>query len=90
MPELKYPKSEIALRGEELYEACIRARVEEKFDGKIIVIDVESGDYEIDDSTLNAANRLKLKHPDAVMYSLRVGYQVVYSFRGVPSRRSKR
>lgn len=89
MPQTKYSKEEIARRGEELYEQSIRPKVEAEFDGKILAIDIDSGDYEIDDTTLPAVDRLRLRHPDAEIYVLRIGHDAVYSFHGLPSKRTK-
>ena len=87
MLQAKYSKEEIAQRGEELYETHIRRSVEKKFDGKIIALDIESGDYEIDDTTLPAADRLRVRHPDAELYVMRIGYDAVYSFHGLLPKR---
>ena len=57
-------KEEIVRRGEELYEKSIRPKVEEDFDGKILAIAVkDSGDYEINNTSLRAADRLRLRQP---------------------------
>ncbi len=89
MPHTKYSKEEVAQRGEELYAKSIRSKVESEFDGKILAIDIGSGDYEIDDTTLPAVDRLRLRHSDAEVYILRIGHDVVYSFHGLPSQRAK-
>ena len=89
MPQTKYSKEEVARRGEELYEKSIRPKVEVEFDGKILAIDICSGDYEIDNTTLPAVDRLRLRHSDAEIYILRIGHEVVYSFQGLPSKRAK-
>jgi hypothetical protein len=70
----RYTKEEIAQRGKEWYERGIRAKVEEGNTGKILLIDIETGDYEIDDDQVAAAHRLLAKHPDAALYGMRVGY----------------
>ena len=70
----RYSTEEIVRRGEELYEDGIRAKVEQGNTGKILVIDIETGDYEIDDDHLQATRRALAKHPGAALYSLRIGY----------------
>jgi hypothetical protein len=70
----RYSTEEIVRRGEELYESGIRAKVEQGNTGKILVIDIETGDYEIDDDHLQATRRALAKHPGAALYSLRIGY----------------
>jgi hypothetical protein len=57
--------------------------------GKQIIIDVETGDYEIDDDGLAASLRLLAKRPDAPLYGVRVGYEAAYSLGG-GLRRTKR
>ena len=87
---MSYPqisKEEIARRGEELYEEQIRPDVETEANmGKVIVIDVKSGDYEIDDVGLRASRRLRERHPDAVLLGLRIGYDAVEGFGGGPQQ----
>ena len=71
---------EVGRRGQELYENRLRAQVgtEENL-GKMISIDIDTGDYEIDDVGLAAAERLLSKHPDAAIYGTRIGYDAVYA-----------
>ncbi len=53
MPHPRYSGEEIARRGEALYEQVLRAQVETESNvGKIISIDIETGDYEIDSDPL--------------------------------------
>jgi hypothetical protein len=76
---------EIDRRGEALYDQGIRALVETDANrGKLVVIDVGTGDYEVDDDGLAASDRLLARHPGAAMYALRIGYDAVYSFGGAP------
>ncbi len=89
MPHPQFSSEEIARRGEEIYERDIRAAVEDEFDGKVIVIDIETGDYAIDESALPAADRLLARHAGAALYSTRIGYDAVYSFGGFVPRRTK-
>jgi hypothetical protein len=70
-----YTKEEIVRRGQELYETKIRAQVEESNAGKILIIDIETGEYEIDDDRSAAAHRASAKHPEAVLYGMRIGRQ---------------
>ena len=78
---------ETARLGEALYERELRARLEADLEnvGKILVLDVESGDYEIDETGIPAARRLQARRPDARLYALRIGYDVVYALDGKPA-----
>lgn len=79
---------EIGKRGQEWYERAIRAQVENPDNiGKLLSIDVETGDYEIgDDETLEAPLRLHARHPGAAIYTLRIGYDAAVSLGGVIER----
>jgi hypothetical protein len=55
--------------------------------GKLIVMDVESGDYEIDEGGIESTRRLQARHPGSTLYALRIGYEAVESFGGVLERR---
>jgi hypothetical protein len=83
-----FSSEEIARRGQELYEKSIRAKVEtEENIGKLVSIDIETGDYEIgEDNSLEAPRRLHAKHPGAAIFTLRIGYNAVYALGGVLER----
>ena len=75
MVQLKYPPAEISRRGKEIYERDLRAKVEPGNEGKIIVVDVDTGDYAIeDDDSVNAYQQLLKKRPDAALFGIRIGY----------------
>lgn len=84
MPHPRIPEQEIDQRGQDLYEHRIRAVVETPDNvGKQIVIDIETGEYAIDNDGLAASQRLLAKHPDAALYGLPIGYNAVYALGGV-------
>ena len=81
MSDPRLSGEEIARRGKAVYEQSIRDRVETGDNlGKIISIDVETGDYEIDDDLLKAAHRLRNRHPKAALWMERIGYDAVFAF----------
>jgi hypothetical protein len=81
MVDVRLSDEEIAQRGKDLYQRQIRNRVEtEKNVGKLVAIDVKSGDYEIDADLLTAAHRVRDRHPDAELWMERIGYGAVYAF----------
>jgi hypothetical protein len=77
-----YSPDEIVSRGEAIYERQIRPRVELDNQGKYVIIDVETGEYELDDDDAIATTRALVKRPEAVLYGLRVGYPSAYVFGG--------
>jgi hypothetical protein len=78
MPYAHYTADEVAARGEALYEHRIRPHVEATQQGKFVVVDIETGEYEIDVDDLAATKRALAKRPDAVLYGLRIGYPTAY------------
>jgi len=65
---------EVVRRGKELYETRIRAQVETGNVGKYLVINVDTGDYEMDRDAVAASDRAAARYPDALLFALRVGY----------------
>lgn len=74
---------QIVERGEALYERSIRHKVEtEENIGKLISIDILSGDYEIGDSLIETGDLLRARRPNSIVYGARIGYDAVYSLGG--------
>jgi hypothetical protein len=76
----RYPKEELAERGQKLYESGIRQQVEAGNQGKIVAIDIETGEFEVDENIVPATNRLFERYPDAQPWIIRIGYRAVYHF----------
>ena len=82
-----YTGEEIEKQGQAIYDERLRPMVDTVGNlGKVIVIDITTGDYEIAEEGLVAGRRLQKRHPDAAMLCLRIGYNAVYSFGGVLTR----
>lgn len=82
MAHSRYTSAEIVRRGQALYDQQIRAKVDASNKGKFLVLDIETGEYEIDESELHALKRAKAKNPDASLYMLRIGYSTAYRLGG--------
>ena len=87
--EFRYPIEEAARRGTELYENKIRSLVAAGNDGRILAIDIETGDYAVADERYHAAMVLIGKNPDAQIWCLRIGHVAVESFGGGDTREKK-
>jgi hypothetical protein len=68
-----YTPSEIIQRGQQRYERDIRSKVEVHH-GKMLALDVDSGEYALGCDSITAIDRLKTKVPSAQVYLLRVGF----------------
>ena len=76
-------REEIAQRGKEIYQQRIRTHIETPENiGKIIAIDLNTGEYEIDKDLLATCHRLQAKQPNAVTWVERIGYDAVYAIGG--------
>lgn len=83
MPHPRYSSEEITRRGNELYEQRIRSLVETRENiGKIVSIDIETGDYEVGDDLIATGDRLFARHPGAALYGARIGYNAVFALGG--------
>lgn len=76
----RYSKEEFARLGDEIYENKLRHQIESNNYGKIVAIDIETGDFEIAEDTMTATRQLYEKLPDAQPWVVRVGYRAVHRF----------
>ena len=82
----RYSKEEFARRGDEIYESQVRSQFEEGNHGKIVAIDIETGDFEVDAGEIAACDRLEARHPDAQIWMVRIGSRHVRRFGGRTKR----
>jgi hypothetical protein len=82
----RYPKEEIVRRGEAIFEQ-IRPRLKRKNLRHFLAIDIETGEYEIDQSEMRACTRLRERLPEAQIWMRKVGSPVA---RRLPSIRLPR
>jgi hypothetical protein len=78
MTSTQYPSDEIVQRGQRLYNERIRAQVEPGNRGKFLIINVETGEDEMDADDLAASRRAKVRFPDAALFTMRVGFPAAY------------
>lgn len=65
---------EITTMAKELYEQQIRRQVEANNLGKYLVIEVETGDYEIDADEMVAMQRAAERHPGGALAGIKMLY----------------
>ncbi len=63
--------------GEEIYERKLKAKLEPKYKGKFLVIEVESGKYFIGNTFDEALDKAEAKFPHEVFYIKRIGFKAV-------------
>lgn len=72
--------SALLLRGKKVY-AGLQSRLESRFKGKIVAIEVDSKSYTIGNDELDAAKKAQKKFPRKKLAFFRIGYPVVHKLR---------
>ncbi len=68
--------------GRAIYNEEIRDTLGPEYRGKIVAIDVHSGDYEIADKGIDATVGLLARQPNAFIWRERVGFNAVHRIGG--------
>lgn len=76
----QYSDEELARRGDEIFERDIAPQLKEEDKGKFVLIDVVSGDYELDRSEIAASKLLRDRRPQAQVWFRRVGSRYTRRF----------
>lgn len=93
-PGLRLSKEEYARRGDEIYERDMLPGVAGQDQGKFVVIDTETGDYEVDTDEVAATDRLRERRPATQVwlrrivsrYARRFGWRRTAASAGLPAR----
>ncbi len=73
VPRSDREREEIARRGDEIYGTRVRPHLGSEDEGKFVLIDIKSGNYELDRDEVAASDRLLARHPDAHVWMVQVG-----------------
>ncbi len=57
--------------GEDIYDTRIRGLIAPEDEGKFVLVDVLTGDYEIADRSVEARVKLRQRRPEAVIHTMR-------------------
>jgi hypothetical protein len=82
-PILHYSPEEFAEKGTRFYSQTILPVLGLEADGKIVAIDIETGEFELADTTLAAAAKMFERLPTAQLWFERVGSESVHRFNSV-------
>lgn len=77
MTSTQYLPGEVAQRAREIYERDIRAKVEQDNKGKYLVIDIESGKYEVGENDIAVMKRAAEKYPEGTLFIMRIGHKAM-------------
>lgn len=77
----RYGPEEFARRGDAIYLRDVTPTLKPDDNGKIVAIDIESGQWEIDPSEVEACDRLEKRLPNAQIWLARFGSRAVRRIR---------
>lgn len=66
---------------EAIYKERYQTEFEKLYKDKIVAIEVESGDYFIGDTKMEAAVKAKAEHPEKFFHFIRIGHAAMYKRR---------
>jgi hypothetical protein len=78
----KHTPDEVARIAEEIYARDIRPKLGPQHKGTFLVLDINTGEYEIDNDDLRASEKLRARVPSGEYFGLRVGYTTSYTLSG--------
>lgn len=79
---MEFNKEDAAATGRAIYDEKIKPLMKLEDKGKMVVIDVKSGDWEMDYDDAAALFRLWDRRPDMFTWGKRVGYRTPYVMDG--------
>lgn len=63
--------------GERIYYEKLKPILEPELKGKIVAIEVDSGDYFIGDSVIEALQKAREVYPDKLFHFMRIGFRTL-------------
>jgi hypothetical protein len=80
---LRYEPEEFSAKGTQIYQHQILPILDKDCEGKIVAIDIETGEFELAETTLAAAAKMFARIPDAQLWFERIGAAGVHKFNAV-------
>ncbi len=74
---------ELARLGGDIFDRQVQPTLRPEDDGKFVAIDVESGDFEIDEDDYAVIARLRARKPAADVWLMRAGFRAAYRIGAV-------
>ena len=76
--ERRHTRDELARLGEDIFDRRVRPTLRPEDHGKFVAIDVDSGEYEMDEDDYTAVMSLRARMPAADMFLMCAGYPTTY------------
>jgi predicted nucleic acid-binding protein len=69
---------QVVEKGQKFYAEKLKAELEPDKNGKFVVIEIESGDYFIADTLVEALEKAKDKYPSKLFHTVKIGFEGIY------------
>ena len=69
---------QVAEKGQKIYDEKLKPELEKNHQGEFVVIDVDSGEYVVANSLIEALQTAKEKYPGKVFHSVRIGFPGIF------------
>ncbi len=81
-------KGEFAAKGDDLYDRLVRPVAEPSQNGKVVVINIDTGSFEIDRDEIAASQRLLTREPSSLgrQWFRTIGKPYLHRFLGIRQR----
>lgn len=73
-------RGKLAEKGKKIYRK-LQPKLEETYPGRVVAIEVESGDYVIGEDEQEAAQKAREKFPGRIFYFFKIGSPVLHKLR---------
>jgi len=73
----------VSRKGRQLF-AALDPELSRTYRGQFVAIEVDSGDYFIGETAMEANQKTRAKHPEKVFFLGKIGYRTAFSFKGRP------
>jgi len=81
--KIEETREQFGERAVAVYERQVKPKLKPEDDGKFVVIDANTGEFEVDEDSVAAADRLEARLPNAEMWLERAGYPTACEHIGV-------
>ena len=78
MPHLTMSREEFVRRGKDYYDRFLRDKLEPEHKGEFLMLNIDTGEYEMDRNERLAFERARTRWPAGVLCILRVGYRAAH------------
>ena len=85
----RYSREEFARRGQEIYLRDVLPFAQSNHQNEFVAIDIETGEYQIDQDDYTATEHLLIRQPNAQIWLARVGYAATYRVGGPRTPKGK-